>query len=102
LAADDRGAGGGLQRHPEGDALAEAEEAYLTARPAADSVSAGEWDLRALLILLVVDIFIVAPTVVSTRRPRISSAASWSVGAPAYAATPSARSSHERASWRDA
>src|SRR5207244_7693281 len=56
-----RGAGGGLQRHPEGDALAEAEEAYLTARPAADSVSAGEWGLRALLILLVVDIFIVAP-----------------------------------------
>ena len=50
-----------MQRHPEGDALAEAEEAYLTARPAADSVSAGEWGLRALLILLVVDIFIVAP-----------------------------------------
>ena len=49
----------------EGDALAEAEEASLTARPAADSVSgrqrAGEWGLRALLILLVVDIFIVAP-----------------------------------------
>ena len=50
-----------MQRHPEEDALAEAEEAYLTARPAADSVSAGEWGLRALLILLVVDIFIVAP-----------------------------------------
>ena len=50
---------------PEGDALAEAEEAYLNARPAADSLSrrrrAGEWGLRALLILLVVDIFVVAP-----------------------------------------
>jgi ion channel len=50
-----------LQGDTEGDALAEAEEAYLTARPAAESVSAGEWGLRALLILLVVDIFIVAP-----------------------------------------
>ena len=50
-----------MQGDPEGDALAEAEEAYLTAGPAADSVGAGEWGLRALLILLVVDIFIVAP-----------------------------------------
>ena len=54
-----------MQGDPEGDALAEAQEAHLTARPAADSVSgrrrADEWGLRALLILLVVDIFIVAP-----------------------------------------
>ena len=50
-----------MQGDPEGDPLAEAEEAHLTVQPAADSVSAGEWGLRVLLVLLVVDIFIVAP-----------------------------------------
>src|SRR4029077_19332423 len=52
------GEGRGGHRHSR---LRQVREAYLTARPAADSVSAGGWGLRALLILLVVDIFIVAP-----------------------------------------